>query len=202
MKKAAILITALLFLSSCSFAGDVKEADLAGSWYPGSKAELSALLEGYLKAAEPEKTGERVFAIIIPHAGYQFSGPVAAYGFKALQGQTVKTAIIIGFTHRKNFDGISVYDRGSFRTPLGDIAVDTELAKRIIAQNGRIYFDPAAFGDENSVEMTIPFVQLALKGAKIVPIAFGTQSLDDAVILAAIAYRHRRPAFCRIFTTS
>ncbi|MBN1526050.1 MAG: AmmeMemoRadiSam system protein B [Candidatus Omnitrophica bacterium] len=184
MRKVAIVITALMFLSSCSFASNVKDADLAGSWYPASKAELSSLLEGYLKAAQPQKTGKKVFAIIVPHAGYQFSGPVAAYGFKALQGQAVKTAIIIGFTHRKTFDGISVYDRGSFRTPLGDISVDTELAKRIIAQNSRIYFDPAAFSDENSVEMEIPFVQIALKGAKIVPIAFGTQSFDDAVILA------------------
>ena len=92
--------------------------------------------------------------------------------------------ILIGFSHRRHFDGISVYDRGSFRTPLGEATVDKDIAGRIVSYSNRIFFDPSAFSEENSVEMQIPFIQIALKGASIVHIAFGAQSYDDAVILA------------------
>ncbi|MDD5495637.1 MAG: AmmeMemoRadiSam system protein B, partial [Candidatus Omnitrophica bacterium] len=161
-----------------------KKADLAGTWYPGSKRALSSSLEKYLKEADPKKIDGRIFAILSPHAGYEFSAPVAAYGFKAAQNQDVKTVILIGFSHRQYFDGISVYNQGAFSTPLGDIRVDEKLADDIISRNPRISYNPALFKDENSVEMQIPFIQYVFKDAKIVPIAFGNQSYGDAVILA------------------
>lgn len=173
-----------MLVTGTVFAADVKNADLAGSWYPASGTQLRSELQGYLDKAKPEKIDGHVFALISPHAGYRFSGPVAAYGFKSLQGRDIKTVIILGFSHRKFFSGISVYDRGSWRTPLGDVGVDEQLAKRIIAQNPRIRFEPGLFEDENSVEMEVPFVQLVFKDAGIVPIAFGTQNYSDAGILA------------------
>jgi len=179
-----ILITAILFLALPAFAADVKVADLAGSWYPADKTELSALIEGYLDAAGPEKVDGNVFAIISPHAGYQFSGPVAAYGFKAVKGSGVKTVIVVGFSHRKAFDGISVYSKGAFRTPIGEIKIDEKLADDIISKSERIRFSPALFDGENSVEMQIPFIQSVFKDARIVPVAFGTQDYSDARILA------------------
>ena len=182
MKKLA-LILALLFAST-AFADDVKDADLAGSWYPGDRTELKNMLEGYLNSANPGKVNGDIFAIISPHAGYQFSAPVAAYGFKLAQSRDIKTVIIIGFSHRKFFDGISVYDRGVWRTPLGDIAIDEKLAKSIISEDPRIRFEPDLFKEENSVEMQIPFVQASFKDVRIVPIAFGTQKYEDAEILA------------------
>ena len=179
-----LVLIALLFISSLACAADVKDADLAGSWYPSSKEGLANILQGYLDKAHPADVDGKLLAIISPHAGYRFSGPVAAYGYKLAQGRGIKTVVLIGFTHRLPFDGISVYDRGSFRTPLGDIPVDTKLAAELEAYNKRIFFYPQAFAGENSVEMQVPFIQLALKGAAIVPIAVGTQSFDDAVILA------------------
>jgi len=181
--KIILLISILLFTSS-AFAADVKNADLAGSWYPAGRTELEAMLKSYLNSANPEKIDGPVLAIISPHAGYQFSAPVAAYGYKALQGKEIKTVVIIGFNHRKFFDGISVYAKGAWRTPLGDVAIDEEIANRIISNNKRIKFEPGLFIGENSVEMQVPFVQLTLKDAKVVPIAFGTQDYKDAVILA------------------
>ncbi|MCX5677860.1 MAG: AmmeMemoRadiSam system protein B [Candidatus Omnitrophica bacterium] len=179
------LATIIISLSFTSvYASDVKEADLAGSWYPASKQELTKLLKVYLDSVNPERVEGRIFAIISPHAGYQFSAPVAAYGYKLAEGKGIKTVIIVGFSHRKAFDGISIYDRGSFRTPLGEVAVDAKLAASIEAQNKRIYFHPEAFDGENSVEMQIPFIQLAFENASIVPIAFGTQAYADAEVLA------------------
>lgn len=179
-----LALTAASLLFTSAHAADVKEADLAGSWYPGSKQELTKLLKGYLGSVNPEKVEGRIFAIISPHAGYQFSAPVAAYGYKLAESKDIKTVIIVGFSHRKAFDGIAIYDRGSFRTPLGEIAVDAKLAAYIEAQNKRIRFYPEAFDEENSVEMQIPFIQLVFENASIVPIAFGTQSYDDARVLA------------------
>ncbi|MDD5436019.1 MAG: AmmeMemoRadiSam system protein B [Candidatus Omnitrophica bacterium] len=182
--KPLIILTAALFLASSAFASDVKTADLAGSWYPKDKAELTALLQSYLDSADPEKVDGEPFAIISPHAGYQFSGPVAAYGYKAVQGKGIKTVIIIGFSHRKRLNGISVYARGTWRTPLGDIPIDEELANELISKNRRISFEPRLFQEENSVEMQVPFIQLALGGVRIVPVAFGTQEYSDTEILA------------------
>lgn len=183
--KRIILIVILLASAIAVFAADVKEADLAGSWYPADRAELAALLEGYLDNADPEKIEGQIFAIISPHAGYQFSGTVAAYGFKAAKGLGIKTVIVLGFAHRKSFDGISVYAAGTLRTPIGEIRVDEELAARIISESPRIRFEPGLFDSENSVELQIPFAQIVFKDARIVPIAFGTQDYSDAEILAA-----------------
>ncbi|MCM8761054.1 MAG: AmmeMemoRadiSam system protein B [Candidatus Omnitrophica bacterium] len=182
--KKPLLITLSLFIASVAFASDVKDADLAGSWYAASGMDLERELRGYLDAAQPDKIDGDIFAVIAPHAGYKFSGAVAAYSFKAAKAKKVNTVVLIGFTHRLPFDGISIYDRGSFRTPLGDISVDTNLASAIAMRSDRIFFYPRAFSDENSIEMEIPFIQLVFKGASIVPIAFGTQSYNDAVILA------------------
>jgi len=195
--KHILLIVALLFaLASSSLASDVKDADLAGSWYPASKAQLESQLKTYLDAAKPEKVDGDIIALIVPHAGYSYSGPVAAYGFKTIEGRQIKTVILIGFSHRQSFDGIAIYDRASWRTPLGEIQVDEALAKEIVLNNPRVKFNPGLFREENSVEMEIPFIQMALGKLgqpplgtvsifpKIVPIAFGTQHYSDALSLA------------------
>lgn len=186
MRPASTLfiIPFVIFISICSHAADVKEADLAGSWYPASKAQLENQLKSYLDSANPEKINGQILAVITPHAGYQYSGPVAAYSFNVLQDKGIKTIILIGFSHRQYFDGMAIYDKGSWRTPLGDIQIDEALAKDIESKNKRISFNPSLFRGENSVEMEVPFIQLALKDVKIVPIAFGTQKYEDAQILA------------------
>ncbi|MFC1577243.1 AmmeMemoRadiSam system protein B [Candidatus Omnitrophota bacterium] len=185
MRKIIMSISLSALMASFSFAQSAtKDADLAGAWYPGTKGALSAELAGYFKAAEPEEIKGDILAVISPHAGTRFSGPVAAYAFKAVRGRDYKTVIVIGFTHRKYFNGVSVYDKGSFRTPLGEVRIDEALAKDIIAQNHRISVYDQLFREENSVELLIPFVQYALPDAKIVPIAFGTQNYPDTMILA------------------
>ena len=185
MKNLILIVTSFLLLTlPASAADDVKRADLAGSWYPGSRAELSTTIGQYLEQAAPEKVEGDIFAIIAPHAGYRFSGQVAAYAYKAAQEKPVKTVVLIGFNHKKYLNGISIYDRGSFETPLGIIDVDTELAAKIKAYSGRIVSEPSVFTDENSLEIQIPFIQEAFKGAKFVPLSFGTQNYRDAEVLA------------------
>jgi AmmeMemoRadiSam system protein B/AmmeMemoRadiSam system protein A len=183
MKK--IIIAAILVLSvSTAQAAEVKKADLAGDWYPSSKWELESQIRKYLDDAKTEAMGRNAFAVISPHAGYRFSGPVAGYAYKAISDKKVNTVIIVGFSHRRPFDGIAVYDRGIVRTPIGDAAIDEKLAKELIASDPRISFNSSLFTAENSVELQIPFVQMVFPKAKIVPVAFGSQSFADASILA------------------
>lgn len=180
-----VMLSLASIISSSSHAANFKESDLAGTWYPASKGQLEQQLKSYLDAATPQKIDGSIIAVIAPHAGYQYSGPVAAYSFKSIQDKGVKTVILIGFSHRQRFDGIAIYDRGFWRTPLGDIQIDEALAKEIGSKNSRVLFNPELFKGENSVEMEVPFIQMALKGAKMVPIAFGTQSYEDAQSLAS-----------------
>jgi len=164
-------------------ADDVKQADLAGTWYPADAGELKASLQGYIDSAYPAPAQGRIYGAISPHAGYLFSGRTAGFTFKAIRDIPCKTIVIIGFSHRQFFDGISIYDRGVFRTPLGEIRVDTVLAKKLISQS-KISFYPKLFQEENSVEMLIPFIQVAKKDVMIVPVAFGLQDYQLCETLA------------------
>ena len=184
MKRVVALFVLLLVGQGLSADEMVKKADLAGSWYPADKKELTDLLEGFMSQSLAAKPEGRILGIISPHAGYNFSARAAGAAFNAVKGGGYRTVVIIGFSHRKPFSGISIYDRGVFETPLGEIAVDTEFAAQLKAASGSITFYPDLFTDENSVEMIIPFTQIALKGAKIVPIAFGGQDYGSCEVLA------------------
>ncbi len=191
MKKGTLSILILLLISSLSFAqGPVKKADLAGSWYPKSPEKLSKMLDGYNEKAELENIPSGIKAVIVPHAGYIYSGSVAAYAYKAVSGMEIDTIILIGFSHRRYYNAISVYDRGSFETPLGPLPIDEGLAQKLILSHDKFYFNAEAFKDENSVELELPFIRHAFKDKKIkiVPIAIGVQSYENARILADSLY--------------
>ncbi|MCM8782228.1 MAG: AmmeMemoRadiSam system protein B [Candidatus Omnitrophica bacterium] len=185
INKVILLVLFVLFFEGQNgSAGETKKADLAGSWYPADKKELRTLLGGFIDGVVSPGIEGKIFGLILPHAGYDYSGRTAGIGFKAVKGKDYKTIVIVGFSHRKFFEGVSVYDKGSFQTPLGTIEVDTEFAKNLINQHKNILFYPPLFNDENSIEMLIPFVQVALKDSKIVPVAFGSQDYRLCEILA------------------
>ncbi len=123
--------------------------------------------------AEPSKQDGELVALICPHAGYQFSGAVAGYAYRNLKDRFVKTVILIGPSHYYPLKGISVYKRGFFRTPLGDIEVDKDIAGALIKEDSEIAFNPMAFDKEHSLEVQLPFLQRTLKGFKIVPVLVG-----------------------------
>ncbi|MDP1852677.1 MAG: AmmeMemoRadiSam system protein B [Candidatus Omnitrophota bacterium] len=175
------------FSFSC-FAQEIKDADLAGSWYPANKEELSALLDSFLSVVSAQEINGDVIALIQPHAGLVFSGPVAAYGVKAVKGLGIKTVIIIGFAHRKQFDGVSVYNQGAFDTPLGRLNIDKELSEALISQNKKIKSYPSAFDEENSIELQLPFIKKAFPDALIVPVAIGDQDFSTVRILSDALY--------------
>jgi len=185
MIKPLLVLFLIIAIVSQVYAGDIKKADLAGSWYPSSKIVLEAVLKNCLdKAASSPHVDGDIFALIVPHAGYQFSGPVVARAFKAAERLKPDTVIVLGFSHKNFFDGISVYDRGAFATPLGELPVDVPLASEFISRNARISFRPDIFSGENSIEMILPFIKFVFPDAKIVPVIFGTRDINDASIFA------------------
>jgi AmmeMemoRadiSam system protein B/AmmeMemoRadiSam system protein A len=168
------------------FAEDIKEPNVAGAFYSADPQELSRMIDHFLVTATPEAIEGDIFALISPHAGYGFSGQVAAYGYKLLKGRTYKTVIIIGSGHQYGFSGVSVYPQGAFRTPLGDLAIDEEFAQKLLHRDTEIYFEPRAFEKEHSVEVQLPFLQRVLSDFKIVPIVMGDCALSTCQSLGEL----------------
>lgn len=168
----------------------VRQPVKAGQFYPADPRELENQIDYFLEKTEPLQTEGEILALILPHAGYQFSGQVAAYGFKKLIDQDIDTVILIGNSHQEQFEGISVFKQGAFKTPLGEIEIDSELAQKIIEKDERISFRESAHSQEHSLEVQLPFLQETLKNFKIVPIIFGNSSNNDWQILAQAIFKN------------
>lgn len=164
--------------------GPVRLPAVAGGFYPASPAELAAEIDRMLAEANPPPVEGRVRALIVPHAGYVYSGPVAAHAFKAIAGKPYKTVVLIGNSHKEGYDGASVYPKGKFKTPLGDVEIDSELARKLMDYNPRrIFYRESAHLPEHSLEVEIPFLQKTLGDFRLVPILLGTESMDVARVL-------------------
>ncbi len=184
-----LFITLLLFSCPRVYSEDVRKPAVAGAFYPADKAELTKQVDEFLANSQKIDKG-RLLAIVVPHAGYVYSGQVAAHGFKQLEGTDFKKIIIISPSHYVGFEGISVYNKGLFETPLGLIKVDEELANKIIQKNKQFIFYPQAHQKEHAIEVELPFLQRVYKDKdfRIVPIAMGKPSLDDARVLSDALY--------------
>jgi AmmeMemoRadiSam system protein B/AmmeMemoRadiSam system protein A len=163
--------------------GQIRPPVVAGSWYPDDPEELTALVDEMLAAVEPID-GEPI-GLVVPHAGYVYSGPVAATGFKQLEGMPLDVAVIVASDHQPPLSNpISVWAEGGFQTPLGVVPVDVELAQALIEADSRIAFDPAAHEGEHPIEIELPFLQRVCPGCSIVPLLMGD---DDEETVQALA---------------
>jgi AmmeMemoRadiSam system protein B len=159
---------------------------VAGQFYPGEREELSQMIDEFLENAKIPKIEGEIFGILVPHAGYVFSGPVAAHCYKAIQGKNFETVILIGDSHYEYFDGVSVWDRGEWESPLGRVKVDEELAKEILNFSKRFFIKDSAHLFEHSLEVQIPFLQKVSKNFKILPLIFGSEDKDWKELAKAI----------------
>lgn len=160
----------------------VREPAVAGSFYSQDAEELAMMVDAFLEGVE-DRGGEPI-ALIVPHAGYAYSGWVAAYAFKELEGTAYETIVIIAPNHHyAGFDQISVYARGGFRTPLGYIPIDEGIAQALVAADERIVFDPEVHGSEHAIEVELPFLQRIYQAFEIVPIIIGQPSEESIDVL-------------------
>jgi AmmeMemoRadiSam system protein B len=159
---------------------------VAGQFYPEDKRGLEKIINELLAKAEPTKIDGEIFGLLLPHAGYVYSGSVAAYGFKAVAGKKFDTVVIVGDSHCERFDGVAVWPEGIWQTPLGKVEVDGEAAKKIFASSQRCFRKDSAHLFEHSLEVQLPFLQKALKGFKILPIVFGSEDEDWQMLAETI----------------
>jgi len=155
---------------------NIREPAVAGTFYPARGGELHDMLETLLAAA-PGDGQSPPKAMIVPHAGYIYSGPVAATGYARLRSvaDRVQRVIIMGPSHRVAFHGLAVPDDSVFRTPLGDIPLDTDSIQALLALP-QVHLDNDAHRLEHSVEVHLPFLQEILDSFVLVPIVVGDAS--------------------------
>jgi hypothetical protein len=149
---------------------DIREPLYAGTWYPDNPEVLSQEIQRYLDHAHQQKIEGEIIALISPHAGYAYSGQVAAHAYQLIEGKTIETVVVIAPSHYVRFQGASIYPQGGFQTPLGVVPVDVELSRKLMEKRWEIRFIPEAHAKEHSLEIQLPFLQRVLKSFKLVPI--------------------------------
>lgn len=158
---------------------------IAGTWYPGDSAALKAQIKSFLSQARTDGPEGQIMGMVVPHAGYVYSGPVAAFGYNLLQKQQFDTVVVIGPSHRAAFEYVSVYDQGGYRTPLGLAELDMEFITALKKNDPRLQYVTKAHEEEHSVEIQLPFLQIVQPRCRIVPLVMGAQNIATCRALAA-----------------
>lgn len=164
--------------------GPTRRAAVAGSWYPGSAEALASEVDRYLEAASPGLPPGSVRGLVAPHAGLMYSGPIAAWAYRAVQADPIEVVVLVGPSHRVAFDGVAIYPEGSWETPLGAARVDQDVAAAILAATPAVRASEVAHASEHSLEMQLPFLVRVLPDTPIVPLLMGLQTPETIAALA------------------
>jgi AmmeMemoRadiSam system protein B len=124
-----------------------------------------------------------IVALIAPHAGLVYSGPIAAWAYQLLRDRGIEIAVLVGPSHFVAFEGVAIQRSGGFETPFGVVPVDEACASDLMARCPLVHERPAAHAREHSLEMQLPFLQRILPAARIVPLVVGTQTAETAAVL-------------------
>lgn len=163
---------------------EIRKPAVAGTFYPADARILSQQVKEFLSRAKKVNISGEVIGLISPHAGYMYSGQVAAYAFKLLEGKKFDVVIVVAPSHRAFFRGASVYDRGSYETPLGLVPVDQELCKQLKEQSSLIQSSAQGHTQEHSLEVQLPFLQETIGNFNLVPMVLGEQSYQTCAEVA------------------
>lgn len=164
----------------------LRKSILAGSWYPEDPDILRNDIERYIQKVPDRELKGDIVGLIVPHAGYMYSGQVAAYAYKLIQGARYDAAIIVGPSHRAAFRAVSIYGEGAFETPLGIVSVNENMATEMKHLSKIIVDYPPAHAQEHSLEIQLPFLQSVLQEFSIVPLIMGDQSAAICRELASV----------------
>ncbi len=178
--------------------GVTRRPVVAGTFYPDDPAILARDVDDYLSEAGDESIEGEIRGIISPHAGYVYSGGVAAHAYATLDGLLYDTVVVVAPSHRHAFTGSSVYGGDGYETPLGIVPVDRELSDAIAGFSDALRYVPEAHASEHSLEVQVPFLQRTLAGFEIVAIIMGDQretnvrGLAASIVEAARAFPEKR----------
>jgi len=162
----------------------IKKSLIAGSWYPGNPRILADDITHYFNRVPETTVKGKIFGLVAPHAGYMYSGQVAAHAYNQIKGKNYDVVFVIGPSHRAYFRGVSLLTRGGYETPLGIVSVHEAIADRLMEQDHRIAFLPDVHAQEHSVEIQLPFLQVALGEFLFIPLIMGDQDYETCGILA------------------
>jgi AmmeMemoRadiSam system protein B len=155
---------------------NVRRSMIAGSWYPGTEGQLRKTVQGYLDNVEKEELDGELIGLISPHAGYIYSGQVAAYAYKQLDGASYDAVSVISPVHRMFVGRFAATSAAAYETPLGLVEVDAELVE---AMDKEMDLTPVSRDNEHSLEIQLPFLQVVLGDFKLLPIMMGDQDLSS-----------------------
>jgi MEMO1 family protein len=160
-----------------------RQSAVAGLFYPDDRQELQQQISSFLKLAKIDHQHSTPRALIVPHAGYIYSGLSAAFAYNTLvKTQLIKRVILLGPAHRVAVEGMAVPSSSIFNTPLGDIPLDQEEIHRLI-NNGLAFTSDLAHEQEHSLEVQLPFLQTILPSFKLVPIVVGQCPIEEVSAL-------------------
>jgi len=192
-RYAAGLPVIFLALLLCSFfpspataAGGIRPPAVAGSFYPQDREALKEMVDSNLEKAPRAQVSGRIVGIMSPHAGYIFSGQVAAYAYREIMGKHYDTVIILGPSHHTYLRRPSVGAWDAYETPLGKVPVNKDIARQLFDQHHFFSFSNKAHIREHSIETQLPFLQRVLRDFDIVPILLGRSSLSELKELSSV----------------
>ncbi len=163
---------------------EIRKAVVAGSWYTGDPEGLRDEILKYLENAKIADIDGEIIALISPHAGYAYSGYTAANAYKQVRGNRFDAVIVLAPSHSVAFSGASVFNKDGYETPLGIVPVEKTIANTIIEQDENIRFSWEGHREEHSLEIQLPFLQVAIPNLKIVPIVLWDSSWENCKRLA------------------
>jgi MEMO1 family protein len=159
----------------------IRKAVVAGQFYPENPKELGDTVEACLAAAHQTSAPVRVAALMVPHAGYDYSGPTAGHAYARVRGASPGRVIVLGRSHRYYFDGASIFDGEACETPLGRLPVDQAFAAALAQECAP--GPPEAQHHEHCLEVQFPFIQVALGAVPVVPVLFGSEAGETHIRL-------------------
>ncbi len=181
----------------------IRKPVVAGRFYAGNGVVLREQIGRMMDNASLSDETHPILALIVPHAGYLFSGEVAAAAYKQLERACkVEHVFLVGSSHSVAFEGASVYEKGWYQTPLGEIQVNADISQQLKQACELISFHPEAHSAEHSLEVQLPFLQVQLKDTfKIIPIVLGTHDVNECRLIANALQPYFRPGNLFVIST-
>jgi len=154
----------------------IQQPVVADKFYPADREQLSSMIKRYLSDASLIGLEGKLLGMMVPHAGYVYSGPVAAYAYRQLGTRDYQRVVILAPSHHVRYPGVSVLEMEAYRTPLGSIPIDRKAVRALIASRDWIAYEPRLYEKEHSLEVQLPFLQQTLSDFKLIPLVMGDSS--------------------------
>ena len=167
----------------------VRPPALAGTWYPGRKDALRQGVRQFVSSAEKASMAGRVIALVAPHAGYRWSGPVAGWAYRQLADEKFARVIVLAPSHRGRFRGFSIMDVDAYATPLGEVPLDREVCEKLRKHDLHVEAEHL-HAAEHAIEIHLPFLQVLLGEFKLVPVLVSGLKAGDGEKIAVALNAH------------